>query len=38
MRNRYKDMIPSCHLIFASDKNEKEKKSMQRQRQFTQRH
>ena len=26
MRNRYKDMIPSCHLIFASDKNEKEKK------------
>lgn len=25
MRNRYKDMIPSCHLIFASDKNEKEK-------------
>lgn len=26
MRNRYEDMIPSCHFIFASDKNEKEKK------------
>lgn len=31
MRNRYEDMIPSCHLIFVSNKNEKRKKSMQRQ-------
>lgn len=28
MRNRYEDMIPSCHFIFASDKNEKEKKNL----------